>query len=86
MLKAYSPVNYLERIQAPIFIVHGTRDARVPIDQAKRLRSGLIKENKDYEWLIKKDEGHGFKKMKNKIELYTRMDEFLQPYRDHLHE
>jgi dipeptidyl aminopeptidase/acylaminoacyl peptidase len=83
MLNAYSPANYLHRIQAPVFIVHGTRDSRVPIDQAKRLRSGLIKENKDYAWLVKKDEGHGFRKTKNKIELYTRMDEFLQPFRNH---
>lgn len=81
MLNAYSPINYLNRIQAPVFIVHGTRDPRVPIAQAKRLRAGLIKENKDYTWLIKKDEGHGFRKTENKIELYSKIDEFLQPYR-----
>ena len=42
----------------------------------------LIKENKDYEWLVKKDEGHGFHKTKNKIELYSKIDEFIRPYRD----
>ena len=82
MLNAYSPINFLDRIQAPVFIVHGTRDPRVPIDQAKRLRSGLVKANKEYEWLVIKDEGHGFRKQKNKNSLYTKIDEFLQPYRD----
>ncbi len=82
MLHAYSPINFLDRIQAPVLIVHGSQDPRVPVDQAKRLRSNLVKQKKAHEWLVKKDEGHGFRKPDNKFELYHKIDAFLQPFRD----
>ena len=81
LLARFSPINYIERIQAPIFIVHGSQDPRVPIDHAKVLRRELRKKGKDFVWLVKKDEGHGFRKVENQIELYTMMDAFLKRFR-----
>jgi len=82
LLEAHSPINYMNRLQAPLMIVHGTKDYRVPIGQAIELRKTLDRLGKDYEWIVKKDEGHGFRKPKNKIELFTKMDAFLAPFRD----
>ena len=82
LLATHSPINYMDRLQAPLMIVHGTKDYRVPIRQAIELRKKLDRLGKEYEWVVKKDEGHGFRKPKNKIELYTKMDEFLAPFRD----
>ena len=77
MLEAVSPINHVDKIQAPIFIVHGRRDPRVVMAHADRLRAEMEKHDKEYEWLVKNDEGHGFRKEENNIELYTQMEEFL---------
>ena len=81
LLRRHSPINFVERIQAPVFIIHGTRDPRVPIDQAKRFRRELERHGKPYVWLGKKDEEHGFRKPENRIEQFHKMDAFLAPYR-----
>ena len=75
-----SPINFVERIKAPVFVVHGERDPRVEIKQAKDLIKELKKHDKTYEVLIKEKEGHGFRKEENNLELYTQMDAFFKKY------
>ena len=77
MLEAISPINHVEKIQAPIFIVHGRRDPRVVMEHANKLRKAMEKHDKSYEWLVKNNEGHGFRKQENRIELYTQLEKFL---------
>jgi len=81
LLDRFSPIHFVDQIRAPVFIVHGTRDPRVPVDQAIALRKALRKHGKRFEWMVKKDEGHGFRKTANTIELFTRIDSFIAPYR-----
>jgi len=76
-----SPINFVERIEAPVMVVHGRLDPRVDIDgQYRPLIRALIAENKTYEALVKRHEGHGFFKEQNQIELYTAMQAFLARY------
>jgi len=44
---------------------------------AEILRSAMEKHGKPYEWLMKENEGHGFRKEENRIELYQQIDAFL---------
>lgn len=76
-LEATSPLNFVEKIDDPIFIVHGDKDVRVDIKHAERLRDRMDELGKPYEWLVKSNEGHGFQKQENILELYGRIDEFL---------
>ena len=76
-LAEISPVNHVENIQAPVFIVHGRKDPRVNIDHANRLREEMEEHNKEYEWMVKNNEGHGFAKEENRIELYSAMEKFF---------
>ncbi len=76
-LEATSPVNFVEKIDDPVFIVHGKKDVRVDIEHAERLRDRMDELGKPYEWLVKSNEGHGFQKQENILELYGRIDEFL---------
>jgi acylaminoacyl-peptidase len=76
-LRARSPVHNLDRLKAPVFIVHGAEDFRVDIKHAYKLRDGLEKLGKPYEWLVKPNEGHGFYKPENREELFERMLAFL---------
>lgn len=73
-----SPINFVERIEAPVMVVHGRLDPRVDIDgQYRPLIRALKAENKTYEALVKRFEGHGFFKEQNQVELYTAMQAFL---------
>ncbi|WP_293373686.1 S9 family peptidase [Nevskia sp.] len=77
---AQSPVNHLDRLKAPVFIIHGKEDERTPVSQAKALRAGLIKRGHPHEWLVKDGEGHGFADTANQIEQYTKIFAFLEQY------
>lgn len=72
-----SPVGGVDRIKAALMLVAGGRDERVPISQAKALRNALDRRDYPYEWLLKDQEGHGFYRTDNKLELYTKMLDFL---------
>ncbi|MFT4047388.1 MAG: alpha/beta fold hydrolase [Solimonas sp.] len=59
-LRQHSPITYLDKLQAPVLIAHGTMDERVPFSQAEELRDALDRLHKPYEWLPFKGEEHGF--------------------------
>jgi dipeptidyl aminopeptidase/acylaminoacyl peptidase len=40
-LKVISPINFADKITAPVLIIQGKRDARVPQDQARRMIAAL---------------------------------------------
>lgn len=76
-MAAGSPITYLDRLKAPVLIVHGEADRRTPFTQAKALRSAMQKRNLPFEWLAKPGEGHGFIEPKNRVEFYTTLLDFL---------
>ena len=84
ILMQYLQLNLVDRIETPLYIVHGVRDWRVPIQHAQKLRRELEKngkvEGKDFWWMVKTDEGHGFYKEANKMELYSELEEFFGRY------
>jgi acylaminoacyl-peptidase len=79
-LRSRSPVHNLEKLRAPVFIVHGGEDFRVDIAHAHKLRKGLEELGKPYEWMVKVNEGHGFYRPENRLELFERMLAFLDDY------
>jgi dipeptidyl aminopeptidase/acylaminoacyl peptidase len=60
-----SPVNNADRIQKPLFVVHGKNDPRVPLNEAEQIVATVRKNNVPVWYLMAKDEGHGFAKKKN---------------------
>lgn len=74
---AQSPITYLDRLLAPMLIVHGEDDARAPVSQAKALRRELQRRKLPHQWLVKAEEGHGFQKTDNVIEYYEKLLAFL---------
>lgn len=59
-LKSFSPVNYAEKIQAPLLLAHGKDDKVADIEHVEQLKDALDKASKPYEWFVIDDEGHGF--------------------------
>lgn len=76
-LKLHSPIQHVKAIKAPIFIAHGEADARVPFNQAKRLRKALKSNNQAHEWVSFPGEGHGLTRMDNRRVLYDKLLKFL---------
>lgn len=83
-LDEVSPIEMVDRIKTPLYIVHGKLDWRVDIKHAQVLKRELIKagkkEGEDFFWMVKGDEGHGFYKEDNKLELYTELEKFYATY------
>ncbi len=77
---ANSPVNLVDRIQVPVFLIHGKDDKRVPFAEAEEMRSALEKAGKPFEWMAKSGERHGFYNVDNRIEMYTRLLAFLKKH------
>ncbi|GHB58472.1 peptidase [Psychrosphaera saromensis] len=83
LMKRMSPLHHVDKIVAPVMIVQGAKDPRVVKKHATKLREALKDrgiELSDDEWIMKENEGHGFAKQENKIELYTKMEKFLAKY------
>lgn len=75
-----SPIHRVDQLRAAVMIVHGERDIRAPVSQAKALRRALEKNGKPYEWLVKSDEGHGFFNEDNRTEMLEKVAAFLDKH------
>jgi dipeptidyl aminopeptidase/acylaminoacyl peptidase len=58
--KNLSPINFLDRVKAPVMISHGTADETVPLEWSQRTYDGLKKANKDAVFYTYPGEGHEF--------------------------
>jgi dipeptidyl aminopeptidase/acylaminoacyl peptidase len=77
-LEQVSPITHVNRIRAPLFIVHGANDPRVPLSEAKQLHAELERRGVPSELLVYDDEGHGLQKLKNRLDAYPRVADFLE--------
>ena len=75
--RAASPLLQVDRLKAPMFIVHGEEDRRAPFSEAEALREALDARDHPYEWMAKAGEGHGFYDLNNRIEFYNALQAFL---------
>ena len=64
-LEAISPLNRADEIRAPLLIVQGLNDPRVPASEAEQILDAVRKHGVDAWYLAAPDEGHGFRKKRN---------------------
>lgn len=64
-LEKIAPMNNIEKIRKPMFVVAGKNDPRVPVSESEQIVAGLKKQGTPVWYLMAKDEGHGFKKKQN---------------------
>jgi dipeptidyl aminopeptidase/acylaminoacyl peptidase len=76
-MAARSPINHVDKIRVPLLMGYGEEDPRVVIDHALNLEEKLKAHDVEYELIIKEDEGHGFRKLENQVEWYTKVVNFL---------
>ncbi len=79
-LKEISPLFNVDKVRAPVLIVHGDEDLVVPLSEATDLERALRRAGKQVDMLIVRREGHGFHREKSREALYRKMDDFLGRY------
>jgi dipeptidyl aminopeptidase/acylaminoacyl peptidase len=77
-LERISPIRKVDDIRAPLMVVHGANDPRVPITEAEQVVAALQARNHPVEYLRYDDEGHGIHRLANRLELYPRVAAFLE--------
>lgn len=79
-LAAESPVNLADKVKVPVFMAHGTKDETTELGQAERMRKALTQAGNAPEWLLKKNEGHGFYDSEHRKEFYLKLEAFLKKH------
>jgi dipeptidyl aminopeptidase/acylaminoacyl peptidase len=79
-LDSVSPLNFAERITAPLIVVQGANDPRVPRTEAEQIVDNLKRRGRPVEYLLFEDEGHGVVKLANRIKAYGAIAEFLDKH------
>ncbi len=76
-LAAASPLRRADEIRAPLFVIHGRNDPRVPVSEAEQLVANLQRRGVRCELAIYEDEGHGLARLVNRLDAYPRAVAFL---------
>jgi len=79
-MAAASPVLHVDKIKAPLFVVQGANDPRVNIDESDQIVRNLRERGVDVLYMVKYNEGHGFRNEENRFEFYKAMSAFLAKY------
>lgn len=79
-LRRISPMAKVDKIKTPLFVIHGKNDPRVPYTEAEQVVKALKDRNAIVEYKLYTDEGHGISKLKNRLDLYPRVADFLDRY------
>jgi dipeptidyl aminopeptidase/acylaminoacyl peptidase len=76
-LVSASPLTKIDDMAAPLFVIHGANDPRVPLSEAEQLRDALAARDIECELVVYADEGHGLAKRPNRLDAYPRAVDFL---------
>ncbi len=76
-LERASPLNRIGDVRAPLFVIHGANDPRVPLSEAEQVAAAVRANGVEVEMVVYDDEGHGLAKRVNRLDAYPRAVAFL---------
>jgi dipeptidyl aminopeptidase/acylaminoacyl peptidase len=83
MLRDLSPIHKVDRVVSPTIVLHGANDTNVPVIEAEQVVDSLKKRGIPVEYVLFPDEGHGFRKIPNRVRSTTEIvlwfDRYLNP-------
>jgi dipeptidyl aminopeptidase/acylaminoacyl peptidase len=77
---AASPITYIHSVKAPLLILQGENDPRVPKEEAEQVFALLKKDGKTVDAHYYPNEGHGFEKRENQIDSIRRTVAWFDKY------
>jgi len=75
-----SPINFVNRIKAPLYLLAGGNDPRCPKTESQQVVDAIKKRGGVVEYKVYENEGHGFAKVENQIDAYRRVADFLKAH------
>ena len=75
-----SPINFVNQIKAPLYLLAGGNDPRCPKEEAQQVVDAVKKSGGVVEYKVYENEGHGFAKVENQIDAYKRVADFLKAH------
>ena len=73
-----SPINHVSKLKGNFLLVHGTADDNVHVQNSMLMIEALIQANKQFDWAIYPDKNHGIYGGKTRLQLYTKMTNFIK--------
>jgi dipeptidyl aminopeptidase/acylaminoacyl peptidase len=77
-LAATSPLANADKLTQPLLMAYGGNDRRVPLEQGRIFLSAVQKNDKDVEWIVYPDEGHGWMMEQHDIDFWSHVERFLE--------
>lgn len=78
--KEVSPVFHADKITVPLFIAQGARDPRVNKNESDQMVEAMKARGIEVEYMVKDNEGHGFRNEENRFDFYRAMEKFLEKH------
>ena len=79
-LKTISPINSVDKFQAPLLLLHGKDDTVVPIVQSTRMYKAMKRANKDVDFITLKGEDHWLSSSDTRLAMLKEISEFLDEH------
>lgn len=79
-LNSISPLNHVDRIKAPLIIIMGANDPRVPASEGQQMADALKARGIPVELTVFPNEGHGIARDENRLVAYAKIADFLGRY------
>ncbi len=73
LLERASPLPVIDRVRAPLLVIHGANDPRVPLSEAEQVVAAVRGRGLDCPLLVYADEGHGLAKRANRLDAYPQV-------------
>ncbi len=80
MMIASSPAFHTDKMKTPLFVAQGAKDPRVNIEESNQIVNSLRKCGVEVKYMVKENEGHGFRNEENRFEFYQAMESFLKKH------
>ena len=72
-----SPINHVDKLKGKFLLIHGSGDDNVHVQNSMQMMEALIQSNKQFDSQIYPDNNHGIYGGKTRIQLYTKMTNFI---------
>ncbi|MCK4593232.1 S9 family peptidase [bacterium] len=76
-LLSRSPINFVDRIRIPMFLIYGANDPRVKLSEGEQISAALEEAGIEYEYVVYENEGHGMTRPENRLDACWRVERFL---------
>jgi dipeptidyl aminopeptidase/acylaminoacyl peptidase len=78
LLASVSPALHADQIKVPLLIAQGAKDPRVNINESNQMVDALKKRGINVPYIVRDNEGHGFRNEENRMDVYRAMEKFLK--------